>query len=328
MSLGWCVTFNAPDPIGCDDTKGVTWCMDNEPKWKPRVMQYLCYALQRGDEARRWHWQIYVQFKCTQPLGQAKKHMGEKSAHMEKQRGTAAEARDYILVDEKKTNMEDPVEHGEWKEDCQAGAGAGARSDLVAYRQKIVSEGLSKSLLLAEAPDTYCRYAKAFDHWFVEAERKQPVLAKKFEPERCKDACKAITDYLAIAENDRKILWLWEPVGGVGKSAILTETHNQLLKKGTSVFMCKGGKDADCAHAYDGQQVVLMDVGRSGGGGMAGASIIPYVFMEQVLDRVVTSGKYMSCTKKLKEWPYIIVAANVGPDHNALSGDRFIELKL
>jgi len=113
-------------------------------------------------------------------------------------------------------------------------------------------------------------------------------------------------------QNERKILWVYDQIGGNGKS-ILT---NYLIDV-RNAFMCNGGKLSDIAYAYDLQPFIVFDLPR------CSEEFIPYKVMECFKDGRFFSAKYNSCMKRFSN-AKVVVFSNFLPDITKLSKDRWI----
>lgn len=326
-SQGWCFTENGPK--GTNRLSDSKWYMDNPPQWNARTMGYLCYTLQRGAK-EGWHWQGYVQFKAAggQRMAEVKKSLGSVTVHVEPQRGTAAEARDYCLMDEKETNQAEPVEHGVFSLEVDAyQGGQGIDRRLYGLRDRILGEErLSLSLLIAEEPSVYCRYRSAFEQMFKEQAKLKSIkeLPGAIDWVKTCPIARAWNDYIKMDELSlsRKILWAWSYDGDIGKTAFIKRIYNMGVEQKKPVFFSNGGKSPDLAHRYDAESTVLINIPR---GDLDGC---PWAFIEQVKDGAVTSGKYQGGFKIPDHWVKVLVTANFPPDYAKLSKDRFIEIDL
>lgn len=110
--------------------------------------------------------------------------------------------------------------------------------------------------------------------------------------------------------DDRKIVWCWDADGNKGKSRLVTH----LIKNYGAIKM--GNRTADCAHAWNGERVVLWDFSRTQ------SEKVNYDIIEQVKGGTVFSGKYQSCNKVFAS-PHVLIFANFPPDQSALSADRW-----
>lgn len=120
-----------------------------------------------------------------------------------------------------------------------------------------------------------------------------------------------VIQYLAQAPDDRTVAWLFDEVGGNGKSAL-----TNWLVSNANAFCVDGGKQADIAFAYDNQPIVIFDLSRDT------EDYCPYRVMESFKNGRIFSSKYQSSFKSFTP-PHVIVFANYMPDEKKLSADRW-----
>jgi len=312
--------------------EGLDWLDERKPLWEEKTMQYLVYVRQRGTETGRLHWQGYVQFKAKGGIRKAValKRLGRDGweGSLRAMRGTAQECQDYIMKDEKKTNLEEPVECGEvdLSIHATAGPGQGARTDLQELGKRIMRRELTKSLLIAEAPDLWQRMNKPLVHFLAEEmkARPMPVCSEKKDllarKTRLKEADEAIAAYLSGPSN-RKIVWLWSHEGDSGKSELLKHWRNKLKEEKKEVYFSTGGKAWDVARGYEAEPVVIIDCPRD-------CEMVPYGFMEGVLNGYVCSTKQYVAIWTLKTYGHVIVGGNDPPNTTLMSKDRWVTICL
>lgn len=325
----WAWTGNVPEEFGDGSTEeGLLWLRDHPPAWSERTMSYQVYALQK---AGKYHWQGFTQFKKPQTMKKVIDYIGIPKVHVEKMHTNSnpTAASKYVTEDEKKTNIGEVYTHGVLDpDDTRSVVKQGGRPDLLEWRERILKDRLTADDVLAEVPDMYCRYKVGFDRWIAAAEAAAPVLEEKDTKEwiesnpKCAELRKRIDEYMA-AKDGRKILWVWSSEHKKGKTTTLVNWANEYMASGKKLYMCKGGRDVDVAHAYRGEPTVVIDIPKGVGNKVEG---IPYGFIEQVMDRQVTSTKFHVVTYKLREWPHVIIGTNVAPDGSQLASDRFIEI--
>jgi len=125
-----------------------------------------------------------------------------------------------------------------------------------------------------------------------------------------------INDFIAHPD-DRKVLFLVDPAGGVGKTTYAKHMYNS----SPTVEIIKPGKGADMAHfVKDETTTFILDCPRSRTENIP----IPYEFLEGLKDGAVWSPKYDSHVKRVKSPNTVIVLTNHSPDHTRLSLDRII----
>lgn len=81
-------------------------------------------------------------------------------------------------------------------------------------------------------------------------------------------------------------------------------------------FMCTIGKKNDIAHAYNYEEYVVFDIAR------AEKEFINYSIIESFKNGFLFSGKYDSTTKIFKS-AKVVIFANVAPDEDKWSNDRY-----
>jgi len=119
---------------------------------------------------------------------------------------------------------------------------------------------------------------------------------------------------------DRSIVWVYDKVGGTGKST--WAQHQHLLNR--ALYIGHLGKVSDFIEAmYNAKdewdhEYIIIDLTRQQ---ESGCSI--YACIEAAAKRVMTRQKYTSKTFVLKKQPKICVLANWPPDVSALSMDRW-----
>lgn len=114
--------------------------------------------------------------------------------------------------------------------------------------------------------------------------------------------------------DDRTIHWIWENIGGIGKSA--------LVKRWAHLYGAQvcAGKAADMKYQLTETdpkpRIVIFDVPRSS------FQYISYQGMEEIKNGCFASTKFKS-TMVLYNPPHVIVFANEPPDRERLSADRW-----
>ena len=117
-------------PLTCRYWVGTQNNVELPPQFDPNKMQYLVYQLERGEQTHHLHYQFYVQFLRAQRFNFVQNCFP--GAHLEQQKGTNDEARDYSMKED--TRVEGPWEFGEFKPE---GGNQGKRTDLEEVIQKV-----------------------------------------------------------------------------------------------------------------------------------------------------------------------------------------------
>lgn len=125
---------------------------------------------------------------------------------------------------------------------------------------------------------------------------------------------KEVLDCL-LAQNDRKICFVIDEEGGMGKSVLA-----KYICKSYDTFYCTGGKQNDLAFAYKSPDhlIAIFDLSRN----PHEKDFHPYAFAEQLKNGMFSSGKYESQTKFVNP-PKVIWFMNQEPDRDKLSHDRY-----
>lgn len=125
--------------------------------------------------------------------------------------------------------------------------------------------------------------------------------------------------------DDRKMIWLWEPTGNIGKSFLI----KYMCYKHEDIMTKSGGKTADIAYqmvsfkASKGwsPRVVFANMTRSD------YSHVNYAALEDLKDGHFPSGKFESC-QYIAATSLVVICANCEPDYNAVSQDRWEVINL
>ena len=116
-------------------------------------------------------------------------------------------------------------------------------------------------------------------------------------------------------QNNRKVLFVVDPVGGAGKSAL----GKHIVAHGNA-WMTRGGKFADLTHAWckeEEHEYVIFDMAKC-----TKFEFWPYSFIEQLKDGMVFTPKYDS-SQIVTSRKKIVVFCNEVPDRTKLSKDRY-----
>lgn len=288
----WCFTLNNP-------TGGLDWVLP-----PLECVKYYVYQFEAG-ESGTLHAQGYIEFKKSMRMQAVKDVIGDNSVHLEKRKGTQAQARDYCMKADTRVEGTEPIEYGDFVKE------PGKRNDLNEIYAAI-KNGKRRFDILNEWPSQYIRYSNGIEK----------ALAI-YNSEKAMD--KLIDDYCAFElrewqeqalvamgeQNDRQVLWIYDEVGNSGKSFLGT----YLLSKGACLF--ERGSAVDLAYQYNFEDVVVFDLCRS-------SEYMPYQMMESLKNGRITSTKYQSCLKITPRALKVIVFSNALPDMTKLSMDRWV----
>nr|QKV51277.1 putative replication associated protein [Crucivirus sp.] len=142
--------------------KGFPWTLNNYTEdevqnlsntelHEERSVRFMLFVKQIGDE-KTPHLQGYTQYFTSVRWTALKQY--SKRIHVEKkQMGSAQQNIDYIVLNEKKTNVAEPYS---WGTPCLA---KGERTDLKVVAETIIKEQLDEKQVALEFPGVYMRYA-------------------------------------------------------------------------------------------------------------------------------------------------------------------------
>lgn len=133
---------------------------------------------------------------------------------------------------------------------------------------------------------------------------------------------KGLLELFEEEPDKRSIIWLWEPVGNVGKT---TFAKHMCMKEGV-IYLSGASKDIKCGIAdwiNKGKplKMAIFDVPRTS------MEYVSYQALEEVKNGIFFSGKYES-GMVLFNSPHVVVFANMEPEMSKLSADRWRVIKL
>jgi len=187
----------------------------------------------------------------------------------------------------------------------------GKRSDLDAVYE-MVKANVAMNVndlqrLIADAyPAQYTKYHGGINT-LIRLHRPKPDQSlPKFRPHQ-----QELADILDAPADDRKIIWVYDPVGNTGKTALM----RHYLTKGNATRL--SGKKADMAHVYQGERVVFFDLSRTS----AEHATYLYDFAEDLKSGCIFSGKYEGAVKHFAP-PHVVFLANTPYPAGVWSEDR------
>jgi len=248
--------------------------------------------------------------------------------HTEKTMGSSQQAYNYVTREfglhdpddglRKRDENTEPYESGTITHH-DAAVRQGTRTDLADVKNAI-EQGVSLIDLKAQYFDQFARYGQFLTQYKIEWDQRliMTELKDSTASEQLRSWQKDCLEIVTNTPSDRKVRWFWENVGNVGKSwmARYLTLHHDALILGAM-------KKLDLLHAIAktiaGKKVVVFDLTRSN---EEGAVKVVYEVIEQLLNRVIHSGKYDSQTIFIQK-VHILVFANFEPDRAAMSHDRW-----
>lgn len=248
------------------------------------------------------HLQGYIEFSKRMRITALKKWeitvWGTARAHWERTKATATENKVYCSKEKKFEEWGTPRRQGQ-------------RSDLRGLLEGVRS-GKSFVELAEDHGSVHARYYKYCEEYgkrlTEEKERKRRILEAGAQ---VLHAWQRELRLHVLAQEDRKVCWVWEADGNVGKSFL-----GCYMGAVDSAFVVTGGKHGDIAEAYAMQELIVFDLTRTM------EDKVPYKMMESYKDGNVFAPKYRS---RMLLMPHckVVVMANFEPDRSMLSEDRW-----
>lgn len=183
----------------------------------------------------------------------------------------------------------------------------GSRSDLTVAAELIRKHRRKRDIINDPALfETCAKYSKWVDSIYYNKPKKQRVaVLKQWQQE--------LKDMLLKPAEDRNIIWMYDKVGGVGKSFF---TRHMIVNH--DAMQLSSGKKADLLYVYTQEEadIVIFDLSRDS------EAFAPYEAIELIKDGCFTSTKYQSLNVCREEFAHVIVFANYKPKPGSLSKDR------
>lgn len=272
---------------------------------------YIIYGREVGEEGTP-HLQGYLQANQDK-YKRLMKVIG--TCHMEKQKGDSRQASDYCKKDG------DWVEFGTYVHIDAPKDRQGKRTDLEAIKT-LISEGKTYEEIKEAQFSTVARHHQFIKDSIQERDSRiqKQALLSLYENASLKPWQKALLDITEEEASDRKIHWLWEEQGNVGKSWMTT-----YLGVVQGATLLTAGKKADMAFIFAQKptKIVVFDLARTNEKFLDGV----YSLAEDLKNGRVVTTKYVSKTIFFPP-PHVIFFANFEPDPTKWSPDRYFLTKL
>lgn len=297
----WMFTINNPEPADVPTTS-----------LSSQVLQCMVYQLERGENSTP-HYQGYAVFQRPVSFSCVKSALGNR-AHVEKRRGTAAQAIAYCTKEE--TRVESPVYWPDEEAVRLHGESApkpGQRVDLEKFAEACEEGTVVYEDRFGRFANIYCRYPKFYVE-LTEHHRQRRIsissnpLTNLWQEE--------LIEILSGSPCRRTIYWYWSSVGNVGKSHFVSAR----IDAGVA-FACNGGRFSDIYFAYSESgcpREFYIDWPRN-----KSMESFPYEVLESIKNGWFLSSKYGSRLVKFSV-PHVVVFSNKLPADDALSSDRLI----
>lgn len=279
------------------------------------VIKYAVWQHEKCPETGKDHVHVYVEVNKVMKLGGWKKFVeeftGDASAHIEKRMGTRDQARNYCMKEE--TRVKGPYEFGKYAE-----VGQGARTDIVSSLRVTLAriDEIGVDELRKEDPAMYITHERQIRR-YLEMQKADAIREKKkrkMEAQELKPWQRRVVDEVLRQvenENDRSIIWVYEPNGNVGKSYLLT-----YLRLFHGAIALAGKADAG-KMLYNGEPIAVINLTRSAQD-FCGSL---YGFAEDLKDGEFMSSKYMPVFKDFDP-PVVVFCANFMYPEDKWSRDR------
>lgn len=282
------------------------------------TVRYAVWQKEKCEKTGKEHLQMYIEANRPFRLNGWKEVVGEQSAHIEVRKGSREQARAYCMKQE--TRVEGPWEFGTWE--TKQGQRNDIASSLRVALTRIDEVGLET--FKEEDMASFIMH-QAHIRTYLAEKRSQDVRNRKrkfFEVNGLLQWQQIVLEEIERQldqdeGNDRKIIWVWEPVGNVGKSKFLD--YLRLYKNAAEL----GGKTDAAKFVYEGEPVVCFDVARTKQEFADGL----YGFAEELKNGRFLSSKYMSSFKEFLP-PVVVFFANFAPPEGKWSSDRLVEFAL
>lgn len=282
--------------------------------WNPDLYDYLGWAPQKAPSSGAFHLQGAVVCKkkvsrdtikalLTEPEGKAP-HVTPMYAR------PPAAARDYYVLDEKKTNCGDVVEFGEFPDDNPNGKPTIAdqmEDALAAVRDGSITCAKDLNYMFPRVYASKGAKDTVLDR--LRFLRKDSLPVPHSSRLDADDALvQVMAAFLMTPKTSRTFLWIVDPKGGTGKTSRLRWIQHTAAQDGKRAEYLAVDAKFDISHMIDPTaDYYLIDIPRN--------CDVPYSLIEQIRDGAVTSGKYEG---KKDEWlkpdSRMIVCSNVPPD--------------
>lgn len=155
--------------------------------------------------------------------------------------------------------------------------------------------------------------------------KRERVLKNKYNDVKWLDWQQKIIDIINGPKNDRIINWVIDTKGNKGKSFLskyLYCKHGIIIANGKKDDIFNEAKTYAEENNEDDPEVIICDTPR------CMSTYISYAALEKLKDGLFYSGKYQGGVILYEESPHVIVFANIEPDYEMFSEDRWNIIRL
>lgn len=262
-------------------------------------VKYLVFGREVGESGTP-HLQGFVVFRTSTRFVAAKRAIGNR-AHLELARGTSAQASLYCKKDD------DYEEFGELET-----SPAGKTNRFADFKKWVLEQATKPTAaqVASEYPSIYLQYGRCMEWIDLIYPTPEPPTGVQL-----RDHQRRLEERLEDEADDRKIIFVCDPVGNTGKSFF---AKYLMQKYPDSVQRLSIGKRDDLCYAIDEHKsIFLFDIPRSQ------SEYLQYSVLESLKDGHVFSTKYQSRSKVFNHKVHVVVFMNEQPDRNKLSADRY-----
>lgn len=298
----WCFTIHGEQ----DDLSALKATMV-DPKWG----RYGMCQLEQCPSTGRFHLQGFLCLPRAQRLSFVKGIHA--TAHWEIARGSLEANEAYCSKETTRVPGSAPTTWGERPENRQ-----GQRTDLEAATALLKATGGTVHQRMKrcaeEYPGVVAKHHKGLEYVCRLTENRLEIPP----PTQWREWQAHLLAYLdseEAKEDDRTIVWVTDPAGGMGKSTLV----RFLVANSGAILL--NGKIADMAHAYNSEPIVLFDVTRTQLEHMDHL----YSFAESLKNGIIFSTKYESGMKIFKS-PRVVFFANTTYTRGKWTEDRVHEI--
>lgn len=309
-AVNWCFTYhgiNQLNRILLDDVIK-NWSTDGTPE--NNFIKYAFYSIEQGKRNGTIHAQgLLVMKKQTywSVINNAFNQMIGFKGVFNVMKGTLKQNEDYCSKDD--THLEGPFVFGERPKNSR-----GKRTDLEDIKEMIKEEGLSKEVKESNEFRKYPNWCKELNSMYRK-DRLRKDIKEEFKNAVLTDIQK-IWEKLILTQNDRQLLWIYDPYGNSGKSWFARYMYAK-----HKAYIAQNGTTRDLMEAYNDEDIVIIDLTRSE------EEKINYSIIEKWKNGVIFKSKYYSNTE-IRKPIKLCIMANFEPDNEKLSLDRWVKVCL
>lgn len=324
-SSHYCCTKHAPDPNQPGPSDWLrAFCLFLDTLVGQNITNktkcsYVVYQCEKCPETGKHHVQFYFQTASEVAWKSVKKFWNDKGypdLHFEHCKGSDQQNYEYCTKTDSRLEDSPSGEHGERRTIAKR-TGQGSREDIDRLKADIEA-GMPYRELLDQHFGTIARHHN-FTLDFIETVRAERLMAEmqdQMESAVLRPWQQQLLTMVLGAPDTRKIHWIWEDVGNVGKSWMakyLSVMHGALIMTAM--------RKADMNYLFSKHlpKILCIDLARTNGEGSVETVM---EFVEHVKTGYICSGKYNSRAFHFAQ-PVVCIFSNSPPPLAAVSADRW-----